>query len=61
MKSDIEKLSKTELLSKFKDLQNELLKSRLNKQVGQVDKPHKIRALKKDMARTLTFLNKNKH
>lgn len=53
---DIKKLSEKELRVKLEETRNELLSLRLRKQTGQVEKPHMLAELRKDVARILTFI-----
>lgn len=54
--SEIRELSQNELEKKLRDIRSELLNLRLRKQTGQVEKPHLIRALRRDIARLETIL-----
>lgn len=54
--SDIREYSQKELDKKLRDTRSELLNLRLRKQTGQVEKPHMIRALRRDIARLETIL-----
>jgi large subunit ribosomal protein L29 len=53
---EIRDLSVTELEQKLRDTRAELLKSRLNRQTGQLEKTHTIRVMRKDIARLATAL-----
>ncbi len=57
---EIRELSPAEITTKLRDTRNELLQLRLRKHTGQVEKPHMIRALRKDIARLETILNEKK-
>jgi large subunit ribosomal protein L29 len=57
---EIRELSPAEIITKLRDTRNELLQLRLRKHTGQVEKPHMIRALRKDIARLETILNEKK-
>ena len=54
--SEIKELSVTELNKKFRELGEELLQLQVRKQTGQVEKPHLIKAIRRDRARILTTL-----
>jgi len=53
---EIRDLSVTEIEQKLRDTRAELLKSRLNRQTGQLEKTHTIRVMRKDIARLETAL-----
>jgi large subunit ribosomal protein L29 len=57
---EIRELSPAEITTKLRDTRNELLQLRLRKHTGQVEKPHMLRALRKDIARLETILNEKK-
>jgi large subunit ribosomal protein L29 len=57
---EIRELSPAEIQTKLRDTRNELLQLRLRKHTGQVDKPHMIRVLRKDIARFETILTQKK-
>ena len=46
---------------KLRDNRSELLNLRLRKQTGQVEKPHLIRAIRRDIARLETTLRQKKN
>lgn len=52
---DIRQLSLAELEQRLRDTRAELLKSRLNRQTGQLEKTHTIRIMRKDIARLETI------
>lgn len=54
--SEIREFSVNEIEKKLRDNRSELLNLRLRKQTGQVEKPHQIRALRRDIARLETIL-----
>ena len=57
MKSEeINKLSDKEIALKLKETREELLGLRVRKQTGQVEKPHKLKELRKLVARLETAL-----
>ncbi len=57
---EIRELSPAEITTKLRDTRNELLQLRLRKHTGQVEKPHMIRVLRKDIARLETILTEKK-
>lgn len=54
--SEINELSSSELQKKLRELGEELLQLQIRKQTGQVEKPHLIKAIRRDRARILTTL-----
>lgn len=57
---EIRELSVAELEQHLRDTREELLKSRLNRQTGQLEKTHTIRAMRKDIARFETALTEKR-
>ncbi len=53
---EIRKLSNEEILEKIKTGKCELLNLRMQNARGALEKPHKLNALKKDIARMMTIL-----
>lgn len=53
---EIRKLSNEEIIEKIKNGKCELLNLRMQNARGALEKPHKINALKKDIARMMTIL-----
>lgn len=53
---EIRELSNEELEAKIRETQSELLNLRLRKQTGQVEKPHKLKALRHMIARLKTII-----
>jgi len=53
-------LSKDELLTKERDMRQELFNLRLRQQMGGLEKPSRITELRKDIARVQTVLNQQK-
>ena len=49
--SEIKELSSSELQKKLRELGEELLQLQIRKQTGQVEKPHLIKAIRRDRAR----------
>lgn len=54
--TEIKKLTVEELMTKLKDLKSELFNLRFQLAINQLENPMRIRAVKKDIARVLTFL-----
>ena len=54
--SDIRKMSADEINAKIAEIKNELFELRMKQATGSLDKPHKINALRKDVARLKTVL-----
>lgn len=57
---DIRELSVAEIEKKIRDSRAELVQLRLRKQTGQVEKPHLLRELRRDLARCQTILKDKK-
>jgi len=57
---EIRDLSPTELEKKLRDTRSELLNLHLRRQSGQLEKPHTLRVLRKDIARMETILTEKK-
>jgi large subunit ribosomal protein L29 len=57
---EIRELSVAEITTKIRETREQLLQLRLRKQTGQVEKPHMIRVLRKDIARLETELTVKK-
>jgi large subunit ribosomal protein L29 len=57
---EIRDLAPAEITTKLRDTRAELLQLRLRKHTGQVEKPHTIRILRKDIARLETILTEKK-
>ena len=53
---DIRKMSAQELESKLKELKSELFNLRFQHAINQLENPHKIADVKKDIARVMTVL-----
>ena len=58
--SEIKKLSQDELNNKVNTLKKDLFNLRFRKVNGPIDDPAKISEIKKNVAKILTTLNKNK-
>ncbi len=54
--SEIRKLKNEEIETKVKETKKELLNLRIKNATGSLEKPSKIREMKKDVARMLTIL-----
>ena len=54
--TEIRKLSDTELDAKLKELKGELFTLRFQHAINQLDNPHKIADVKKDIARVMTVI-----
>jgi len=54
---DIRKMSAEELESKLKELKGELFNLRFQHAINQLENPHKIADVKKDIARVMTILH----
>ena len=53
---ELRKLSESELDGKLRDLKDELFKLRFQHAINQLDNPHKIADVKKDIARVMTVI-----
>ena len=53
---DIRKMSSEELEKKLKELKKELFNLRFQNAINQLDNPHRIGEVKKDIARVMTVL-----
>ncbi|MEM0967526.1 MAG: 50S ribosomal protein L29 [Verrucomicrobiota bacterium] len=61
MKSkEARELSVVEIEKKIRDARTELVTLRLRKQTGQVEKPHLLREIRRDLARFQTILKEKK-
>ena len=54
--NDIRKMSAEELDAKLKELKSELFNLRFQHAINQLDNPHKMVEVKKDIARVMTVL-----
>ena len=54
--NELTKLSAAELDTKLKELKDELFKLRFQHAINQLDNPHKIADVKKDIARVMTVI-----
>ena len=55
--AEIRELSSAELAEKLSDLKSELFNLRFQHAINQLENPHKIADVKKDIARVKTLLN----
>ena len=55
--SEIRKMSKEDINKKITESKTELFDLRMKQATGYLDKPHRINALRKDVARLKTVLN----
>ncbi len=53
---DIRELSEDELRGREKDLDDQMFRLRIQKSMGQLEAPAKVRTLRKDLARIKTIL-----
>ena len=58
--SQIREMSAEELQKKLTELKDELFHLRFQLAIKQLDNPHKITAVKRDIARVLTVINEGK-
>jgi len=57
---EVKALSDLELQNKVQDLRRESLNLRIQQQSGQIDKPSRLRDIRRTIARSLTILNERK-
>ena len=57
---DIHELSEIEVEKKLRDSRDQHVKMRMSKQTGQVEETHKLKDLRRDIARLETILNEKK-
>ena len=55
--SELTKMNVEELDAKLKELKDELFKLRFQHAINQLENPHKIADVKKDIARVMTVIN----
>ena len=55
--TEIREMNAEELNAKLKELKNELFNLRFQHAINQLDNPHKIVDVKRDIARVMTILN----
>jgi len=56
-KTELKELSIAEIEQKIRETQDELVHLRIRKQTGQVEHPHRLKELRKQIARLNTYLN----
>ena len=59
--TELSKLTSAELTSKLKELKSELFNLRFQNAINQLDNPHKIAEVKKDIARVMTVRQEKKN
>jgi len=57
---EIRELNVDELKGKVKDLQDQVFRLRIQKAMGQLDGSHKVRALRRELARVKTVLTEKR-
>ena len=57
---EIRELNVDELNGKVKDLQDQVFRLRIQKAMGQLDAPHKMRAIRRELARVKTVLTEKR-
>lgn len=57
---EIRELNVEELKGKVKDLQDQVFRLRIQKAMGQLDAPHKMRTLRRELARIKTVLTEKR-
>lgn len=58
--AELRELSLLELEKKLRDTRQQLLNLRMRKQTGQVEHPHELRLLRREVARLLTLINQKR-
>ena len=58
--NDIRKMSAEELDAKLKELKSELFNLRFQHAINQLENPHRIADVKKDIARVMTIIGEKK-
>ena len=58
--TEIRELSAEQLEAKLKELKEELFNLRFQLAINQLENPHRITAVKRDIARVMTVLNEKK-
>jgi large subunit ribosomal protein L29 len=58
--SALREKTKEELLKDEEDLQTQLFKLRFQQSTGQAENPHRIRGVRRDLARVKTILNEKR-
>jgi large subunit ribosomal protein L29 len=57
---EIRTLNVGDLQAKVKDLQDQVFRLRIQKAMGQLDAPHKVRTLRRELARVETILREKR-
>jgi len=57
---EIRALNVGDLQAKVKDLQDQVFRLRIQKAMGQLDAPHKVRTLRRELARVETILREKR-
>jgi len=57
---DLREMTEAELGKKLRDLGEDVIKIRLDKQSGQLEQTHRVREIRRDIARIQTILNEKK-
>ena len=57
---EIRELNVDELKGKVNDLQDQVFRLRIQKAMGQLDAPHKVRAVRRELARVKTVLTERR-
>lgn len=57
--SEIRELTTSEVEKQQRDTTDELLRTRLRKETGQIERPHLLREMRRDIARFKTILREN--
>jgi large subunit ribosomal protein L29 len=57
---EIRELNVDELNGKVKDLQDQVFRLRIQKAMGQLDAPHKMRTIRRELARVKTVLTEKR-
>lgn len=57
---DIKKMDKTAIVAKVAELKKELFQTKFQKHTTGIEKPHMLKATRRDIARLLTAFNANK-
>ena len=59
--AELRNMTSEELEAKLQELKKELFNLRFQHAINQLDNPHKITEVKRDIARVLTVINENKN
>ncbi|MFI0347327.1 MAG: 50S ribosomal protein L29 [Chthoniobacterales bacterium] len=59
--TEIKELTASELSVRTQELRQEIFHLRLQQQAGQLEKPHLLRAFRREIARMQTFLTEKSH